>query len=260
MFKEYLLSCHKINRLSNTWLIQSEDLAIALSELQGFLVEAFFNGKQDLSCNPDFKLVKVEENKNYIAMQQLRDLNHFLSMTCVMHQSKVVVIYQAELLNIYSSNACLKILEDILPNSYIFLITKNMSLILPTIRSRCNKITMPITVEKTFKEIYVELLNALLHIEVAISLIQKFANKNKLLWTQYANAILYLISRIIKKSININVALTKEETQIMNSLPNVAPNILVNKFDHLHDIINNTTIYDLELMASTVLLIEVFKN
>ena len=56
------------------------------------------------------------------------------------NSSKIVIVDSADYLNINSANSMLKILEESNESTYIFLISNQISLLLPTIRSRCLKI------------------------------------------------------------------------------------------------------------------------
>ncbi len=67
---------------------------------------------------------------------------------------------------------------------------------------------------------------------------------------------LYLVNRITKKSLNINIEFNELENKIFNQLPSNSPDWLVTKFANVKRIINNTIDYDLDLRASTIALIE----
>ena len=54
--------------------------------------------------------------------------------------NKVFVIDEAELLDTYGQNALLKTLEEPPPGTYIFLVTTQEERLLPTIRSRCQRV------------------------------------------------------------------------------------------------------------------------
>lgn len=77
-----------------------------------------------------------------------RSLKKFLSQKPFNHNSKVVLIPLAENLNPESQNALLKTLEEPGPDNYIFLTTTNITQLLPTIVSRCQKIKISPTVTK----------------------------------------------------------------------------------------------------------------
>ncbi|MDI9402246.1 MAG: hypothetical protein QM516_00100 [Limnohabitans sp.] len=53
---------------------------------------------------------------------------------------KVFIIDEAELLDLYGQNALLKTLEEPPPGTYIFLVTTQEERLLPTIRSRCQRV------------------------------------------------------------------------------------------------------------------------
>jgi len=86
----------------------------------------------------------IESNKDKILINQVREIYDFLSKTSYNQMPRVIVLDSADHLNIQSSNALLKILEDCNSNSYFILISHNPSSILKTVRSRCISIKMPI--------------------------------------------------------------------------------------------------------------------
>jgi DNA polymerase-3 subunit delta' len=53
---------------------------------------------------------------------------------------KVFIVDEAELLDLYGQNALLKTLEEPPPGTYIFLVTTQEERLLPTIRSRCQRV------------------------------------------------------------------------------------------------------------------------
>lgn len=86
-------------------------------------------------------LIRVEpENgagKNgTIKIDQVRPVREALSLES-WDDSRVIMIEHADTLNPQASNAILKVLEEPPPRSYFFLLTRQPSLILSTIRSRC---------------------------------------------------------------------------------------------------------------------------
>ena len=88
----------------------------------------------------DSKTGKIKSN---ITIDQIRRLKTFLNSTSIIqNSSKIVIVDSADYLNISSANSMLKILEEPKENTYIFLISNQISLLLPTIRSRCLKIKL----------------------------------------------------------------------------------------------------------------------
>lgn len=79
-----------------------------------------------------------------ISIEQIRKLNDFVYLTG--HQSgfKIILIYPAEAMNTASANALLKKLEEPPENVLFILVTHQAQRLLPTIRSRCQQIAMPV--------------------------------------------------------------------------------------------------------------------
>ena len=99
------------------------------------------------NTHPNIKIIEKEIDsktgkiKTNITIDQIRRLKTFLNSTStIQNSSKIVIIDSADYLNISSANSMLKILEEPKENTYIFLISNQISLLLPTIRSRCLKI------------------------------------------------------------------------------------------------------------------------
>ena len=99
------------------------------------------------NTHPNIKIIEKEIDsktgkiKSNITIDQIRRLKTFLNSTStIQNSSKIVIVDSADYLNISSANSMLKILEEPKENTYIFLISNQISLLLPTIRSRCLKI------------------------------------------------------------------------------------------------------------------------
>jgi len=99
------------------------------------------------NTHPNIKIIEKEIDsktgkiKTNITIDQIRRLKTFLNSTSIIqNSSKIVIIDSADYLNISSANSMLKILEEPKENTYIFLISNQISLLLPTIRSRCLKV------------------------------------------------------------------------------------------------------------------------
>ncbi len=158
--KEYsnLLKRYKLNNLPNSILIHGLS-GIGKRTFLNKLVKNIINIEfQDSNLehhlnlfknntHPNIKIIEKEIDsktgkiKSNITIEQIRRLKTFLnSTTTVQNSSKIVIVDSADYLNISSANSMLKILEEPKENTYIFLISNQISLLLPTIRSRCLKI------------------------------------------------------------------------------------------------------------------------
>ncbi|WP_341757191.1 MULTISPECIES: DNA polymerase III subunit delta' [unclassified Candidatus Tisiphia] len=263
MIKEYLEDRFKQGRLYNSWLIDVDDTAKALENLLIFIESSLFVGKVPLKNHPDYRLV-VRDNSGItnvkdISIDQIRDLQQFFYKTPSISKYRVAVIYQADLMNLNAANSCLKLLEDTPKDSFIFLITSRAAGIISTIRSRCAKINIKSQNRLVGSEIYVKFITYIANCsdpKVRLNIIEEFTSKNKELWGDFACSMLYLVNRITKKSLNINIEFNELEDKIFNQLPSNSPDCLVTKFANIKRIINNTIDYDLDLRTSTIELIE----
>lgn len=95
--------------------------------------------------DPDLIIIKPETIKNSrgiikeeeIKIEKIREIQKVLSTTACFGRHKVGIIDNADKLNKAAQNAMLKILEEPSENAVIILIARDISKILPTIKSRC---------------------------------------------------------------------------------------------------------------------------
>ncbi len=86
--------------------------------------------------NPNFNLIDVEDGKKSIDINQIRDLISNLNKSSFNVSPRFVLIDNINLLNVYSVNALLKIIEE--PNDNInFILINSNKRVLPTLKSRC---------------------------------------------------------------------------------------------------------------------------
>jgi len=88
------------------------------------------------NSNPNFYLIDVVEGKKNIDINQIRDLIMNLNKSSFNNKKRFVLIDNLELLNINSTNALLKILEE--PNTNVnFILINNNKRVPSTLKSRC---------------------------------------------------------------------------------------------------------------------------
>ena len=99
------------------------------------------------NSHPNIKIIekefdsKTKKLKSSISIEQIRNLKKFITSTPSIDKlNKFIIIDSADDLNLNSSNSLLKTLEEPNSNTYIFLVSHQLSLLLPTIRSRCLKL------------------------------------------------------------------------------------------------------------------------
>lgn len=93
--------------------------------------------------HPDFRLVEPEEEGKVIPIDAIRGIGEFFSLKGHYGGRQVVIIRPAEAMNRFAANSLLKTLEEPTPDALLILITSRPSLLLPTIRSRCQLLTFP---------------------------------------------------------------------------------------------------------------------
>jgi DNA polymerase-3 subunit delta' len=76
-----------------------------------------------------------------ITVKQIRQLGEFMGMTAALSPWRVAVIDSMDELNKEASNALLKMLEEPPANTLFFLVSHAPGRLLPTIRSRCRRLT-----------------------------------------------------------------------------------------------------------------------
>lgn len=90
--------------------------------------------------HPDIWQIGPEEGSKDIKIEQIRFLSEFAIRTSHSGGAKVVIITQAHRLNANAANALLKTLEEPPNNTYLFLVSDLAGRMLPTIRSRCQRL------------------------------------------------------------------------------------------------------------------------
>ena len=90
--------------------------------------------------HPDYQIIALQEGKKDISIAQIRELSHFLELSCSYGQSKVAIINHADRMNENASNSLLKTLEEPPQNTVIILVTSEPSALLATIKSRTQQI------------------------------------------------------------------------------------------------------------------------
>lgn len=94
--------------------------------------------------HPDLLLLSPEEGSKSIKVDQVRELTQFLGKTAQQGGFKLVIVEPVEAMNANSSNALLKSLEEPSGQTMMLLVCHNPSMVLPTIRSRCQMRMLPL--------------------------------------------------------------------------------------------------------------------
>ncbi len=130
--------------LSCGWFKQNTHpnfFAILPEALKGSFAE---QGEKEESEEKSNSVATKKNASQHISIEQIRKLNDFVYLTGHQQGYKIVLIYPAEAMNNAAANALLKKLEEPPENMLFILVTHQAQRLLPTIRSRCQQMVMPI--------------------------------------------------------------------------------------------------------------------
>lgn len=136
ILKKYFANMYNSNRMGHAFLICNSNYDNLKEELSDILSDYFFNGKKiNIEDNPDIYIIKPEKDK--ILKESIISLQESFKLKSQINENRVYIIDEVHYMNDFSANALLKFLEEPEKNIYAFLLTRNLSKVLPTIKSRC---------------------------------------------------------------------------------------------------------------------------
>ena len=91
------------------------------------------------NVHPNFFLIENNLLEKDIKIEQVRSLSEFLNKSTYTRDLKIIMIDNAENLNLNSSNALLKAIEEPQNNTLFFIIYNSSMKILDTVKSRCTE-------------------------------------------------------------------------------------------------------------------------
>lgn len=90
--------------------------------------------------HPDFQVLTVASGKKEIGVDRARDVKRFTQLRPLRGSVKIAVINDAHMLTVAAQNALLKTLEEPPEHSLLILVANNPDALLPTVRSRCQRV------------------------------------------------------------------------------------------------------------------------
>jgi DNA polymerase-3 subunit delta' len=93
--------------------------------------------------HPDVQIYAPEKSK-MVKVNQVRALSAFAVASPKVARRKIAIIDRADQLNLNAANALLKTLEEPVPNVTLLLLQESGRPLLPTIRSRCQVVSLPV--------------------------------------------------------------------------------------------------------------------
>ena len=94
--------------------------------------------------HPDWTEITLGTDRREIVVDQIRELIHSVGLTARFGRYKVVIVDPADVMNRHAANTLLKTLEEPPGTTVFVLVSSSPAQLLPTIRSRCQKIEFPV--------------------------------------------------------------------------------------------------------------------
>ena len=184
------------NKMFPNKILLSGMKGIGKSLIVNYFLLKVFNSNNDYqlinnNSHPNILNIKKNIDKKNIEINQIREIIKFTNQSSFNNKSRFIIIDDAEALNINSSNALLKNLEEPNENVYFILIYNSEKFLFDTIKSRCIEYKIKISYENTkiivnnyfnnniFEQINVDLINYYSTPFFLISLIN-YLNENEL--------------------------------------------------------------------------------
>lgn len=156
----------KENRIASSYLFSGpkgagkRDAAIVFAQILNCLQRDQENPCQhcrncykiEKGIHPEVRIIQVEENSKEIKKEQIEEIEKQAQLKPIEAIKKVYIFDDASCLTLESENSLLKILEEPPLDTIFILITVNPFNLLPTIRSRCQKIFFELVKEYKFSE------------------------------------------------------------------------------------------------------------
>jgi len=90
--------------------------------------------------HPDLHWLRPPEDRKSIGVDQVRELCEQLAMTSMRRGFRIAIVQPAQAMTPNAQNALLKTLEEPAPRTLLMLVTSRPSSLLPTLRSRCQRL------------------------------------------------------------------------------------------------------------------------
>lgn len=125
---------------SHVFLIETDNLNETLNSIKNLI--SYVLNADEITTNQIneenyIELIIIRPTNDYIIKDDILNLQNQLKTKSILSDKKFYIIYDADALNDSASNKLLKTIEEPQEEIFGFLITDNVSAILPTIKSRC---------------------------------------------------------------------------------------------------------------------------
>ena len=149
----HFISLYKKNKLPSKILLSGKKGIGKSLLVKFFLFGVFDDEKSKLllqnEAHTNILKIKKKNDKQNIEIDQIREIIKFTNQSSFNNKSRFIIIEDIEYLNINSSNALLKSLEEPNSNVYFFLIHNTEMKVLDTIKSRCLEYKIDLKIKDT---------------------------------------------------------------------------------------------------------------
>ena len=172
VFNKIMNDVNEGKKSSMSYLLSGKKGVGKASLVYAIAKELLDKQKIEQECEPDFIVIEKlydtnkKKYKKEITINEVRKINRFLSLSSNSDKWRIVLVDSACEMNRNAANSILKILEEPPKKTLIFLLNHNGRL-LPTIRSRCQKISLNNLKQEDIKNIIFENYQDAINIEPA---------------------------------------------------------------------------------------------
>ncbi|MCK5412863.1 MAG: hypothetical protein KAI57_00645 [Candidatus Pacebacteria bacterium] len=146
-----LQKSYNTGKLSHAYLFEGPDHIGKKTFALEFCKLVLEDITDDIEKNSDLMILRPDEDKKQIAIEQIRNLEKKLSLSPYSSKHKISIIEKADMMTKAAANAILKTLEEPSKTTILILLTSNSGNLLDTIKSRC-QIMKFLPVEKKILE------------------------------------------------------------------------------------------------------------
>lgn len=253
LFYEEINHCFSNDKISHAYLIETNNYNDAFNLTIDFVKEIFkhyvekdeFENISTLIDNNTFSdFILVEPEKNIIKKDEILDIKEKFKTTSFSNRPRIYLIKDVDKLNKYAANSLLKFLEEPEGNIIAILLTNNRYKVMDTIRSRCQFYSLLGTVnhekcdniedvEKVIEIIENYSKKSIAYIPINVS----FDLKDKMLWINIINEMIYIYEKALRVKENIDSTLDKEIINII--VDKNSSTKIIHKINTLFETINN---------------------
>jgi DNA polymerase-3 subunit delta' len=257
MVQTKLTNLWQAQKFPSTIIVASEDIESDFIAIQAFINNIYLNYSGiSYENNTDVMTLMKQEGKS-ITIEQVLSLNKWLYQTSGISPFKFLVIYQADLLNINASNACLKILEEPPIGLHSILLTTKPNNLLITIRSRCYKIHS-YKPYKSNMESYQKFLSILNSTDSIIFDYCSDLKSEDGHWQEFIGNIFLLFNRWMKFTEDFQEKFNLEEYKFFNNRLDLM--LIDIKLDQIKKLIADTNLCNLDYVHSGLLIMNKIKE